>query len=160
LLKKDFNHCGSFPLTPVTDVFENVMEIFRDKAAAKDLYLQTSHNPEQLQISADKNRLLQILNNLVDNAIKFTETGGVTLGIDREDGKAFLFVEDTGIGVPSKYLSRLGERFFRVDPARSRKMGGTGLGLAIVKHLVKAHGWSMQIESTHGKGTKIRIFIM
>jgi two-component system phosphate regulon sensor histidine kinase PhoR len=70
-----------------------------------------------------------------------------------------LFVEDTGTGVPAKFVPRLGERFFRVDPARSRKMGGTGLGLAIVKHLVKAHGWSMQIESVHGKGTKIRIFI-
>ncbi|PIS38159.1 MAG: hypothetical protein COT35_02260 [Nitrospirae bacterium CG08_land_8_20_14_0_20_52_24] len=61
------------------------------------------------------------------------------------------------MGVPPKYLPRLGERFFRVDPSRSRKMGGTGLGLAIVKHLVKAHGWSMKIESTPGKGTKIKI---
>jgi two-component system phosphate regulon sensor histidine kinase PhoR len=63
------------------------------------------------------------------------------------------------MGVPAKFLPRLGERFFRVDPARSRKMGGTGLGLAIVKHLVKAHGWSMKIESVHGKGAKVRIFI-
>ena len=147
-------------MVDVTDVFENVMEIFRDKAAAKGLYLEVSHSPAVTQISADKNRLLQILNNLVDNAIKFTETGGVTFGVDQENQKTLLFVEDTGTGVPSKYLPRLGERFFRVDPARSRKMGGTGLGLAIVKHLVKAHGWSMHIESTHGKGTKIRIFIM
>jgi two-component system phosphate regulon sensor histidine kinase PhoR len=70
-----------------------------------------------------------------------------------------LFVEDTGIGVPPKHLARLGERFYRVDPARSRKMGGTGLGLAIVKHLVKAHGWSMQIESNPGKGTTVRIVL-
>ena len=109
------------------------------------------------QIEADRNRLIQILTNLVDNAIKFTETGGVTFGIDSENGKKFIFVEDTGIGVPAKFVSRLGERFFRVDPARSRKMGGTGLGLAIVKHLVKAHGWHMQIESIHGKGTKVKI---
>mgnify|MGYP001580780437 FL=1 len=68
-------------------------------------------------------------------------------------------MEDTGIGIPEKHLSRLGERFYRVDTARSRKMGGTGLGLAIVKHLVKAHGWDMQIESSVGKGTKVRIFI-
>ena len=83
----------------------------------------------------------------------------MTFGIDREDGRKFIFVEDTGIGVPEKFVSRLGERFFRVDPARSRKMGGTGLGLAIVKHLVKAHGWTMQIESIHGKGTKVKIII-
>ena len=99
------------------------------------------------------------MTNLVDNAIKFTEKGGVTFGIDREGGKQFIFVEDTGIGVPAKFVSRLGERFFRVDPARSRKMGGTWLGLAIVKHLVKAHGWHMQIESIQGKGTRVKIII-
>jgi len=62
-------------------------------------------------------------------------------------------------GIAEKHLSRLGERFYRVDAARSRNMGGTGLGLAIVKHLVKAHGWEMEIESTLGKGTTVRIVI-
>jgi len=143
----------------IEDVFENVAEIFKDKAAAKNLFLKISQKPELKQINADRNRLLQILTNLIDNAIKFTETGGVTFGIDQSDGKTFLFVEDTGIGVPSKYVPRLGERFFSVDPARSRKMGGTGLGLAIVKHLVKAHGWNMKMESAPGKGTKVRVFL-
>ncbi len=68
-------------------------------------------------------------------------------------------VEDTGPGIPKKHLSRLGERFYRVDRARSRALGGTGLGLAIVKHLVKAHGWDMHIESSEGAGTKIRLII-
>ncbi len=67
-------------------------------------------------------------------------------------------VEDTGIGVPKKDLPRLGERFYRVDRARSRELGGTGLGLAIVKHLVKAHGWEMKIESIQGDGTRVRLF--
>ena len=141
----------------IEDVFRNILDIFKDKAAARNLSLAVSNRLGIKAISADKNRLIQILINLVDNAIKFTEAGGVTLGIDQEDERALLFVEDTGIGVPPKYLPRLGERFFRVDPSRSRKMGGTGLGLAIVKHLVKAHGWSMKIESTPGKGTKIKI---
>jgi two-component system phosphate regulon sensor histidine kinase PhoR len=141
----------------VEDVFNNVMEICKDKAAGKNLHLKSSNRAEIREISADKNRLMQVLTNLVDNAIKFTETGGVTFGIDREGEKKFLFVEDTGIGIPPKYLPRLGERFFRVDPARSRKMGGTGLGLAIVKHLVRAHGWGMEIESTPGRGTKVKI---
>jgi len=145
-------------LIDIGDVFENILDIFRDRALAKGLSLEISRSPELLQISADRNRLLQILTNLLDNAIKFTETGGITIGIDREDGKPYLFVEDTGIGVPAKLIARLGERFFRVDPGRSRTMGGTGLGLAIVKHLVKAHGWSMHIESVQGRGTRVIIF--
>lgn len=143
----------------VEDVFENIIETFREKAAARNLSLKVSKVPELRQISADKNRLIQILTNLIDNALKFTETGGVNFGIAREDEKTFLFVEDTGIGVPPKHLARLGERFYRVDPSRSRKMGGTGLGLAIAKHLVKAHGWSMQIASVPGKGTTVRVFL-
>lgn len=147
-------------LIDIDGVFENIMELFKAKAASKDLYMKIHADEEISQIEADRNRLIQILTNLVDNAIKFTEKGGITFGIDREkDGKPYLFVEDTGIGVPAKFVSRLGERFFRVDPARSRKMGGTGLGLAIVKHLVKAHGWHMQIESIHGKGTRVKIII-
>lgn len=143
----------------IDDVFKNVLELVKDKAIAKNLSLTISNRPELKEIKADKNRLIQILTNLVDNALKFTESGGVTFGVDKENGKTFLFVEDTGIGVPAKHLSRLGERFYRVDPARSRKMGGTGLGLAIVKHLVKAHGWQILIESREGKGTKIIIAV-
>jgi two-component system phosphate regulon sensor histidine kinase PhoR len=146
-------------LIDITEVLETVTELFRDKAAEKKLFLQISPHPDLLQINADKNRLIQILTNLVDNAIKFTEKGGVTFGVEKDGDRAVIFVEDTGAGVPSKYLPRLGERFFRVDPARSRKMGGTGLGLAIVKHLVKAHGWNLQLESVHGRGTKVSIFI-
>ncbi|RJR23061.1 MAG: PAS domain S-box protein [Nitrospiraceae bacterium] len=146
-------------LLDIQSVFENIVEIFKDKAVAKKLYLKVEGSPDIQQIEADRNRLIQVLTNLVGNAIKFTETGGVTFGIKQENGKVFLFVEDTGIGVPDKYVSRLGERFFRVDPARSRKMGGTGLGLAIVKHLVKAHGWSMQVDSSPGEGTKVKIIL-
>jgi two-component system phosphate regulon sensor histidine kinase PhoR len=142
------------------EVFDSIIEVFTGKAEAKGLSLSLSQMPEVREIVADKNRLIQILSNLVDNAIKFTEAGGVTVGVERDpEGKTTLFVEDTGIGIPQKHLPRLGERFYRVDPARSRKMGGTGLGLAIVKHLVKAHGWSMQIESTLGKGTRVKILL-
>ena len=146
-------------MVDLEDVFENVIETFREKAAIRDLSLEYSLKAGLKHISADKNRLIQILTNLVDNSIKFTEAGGVTLGVDKEGEKTFLFVEDTGIGIPPKHLPRLGERFYRVDPARSRKMGGTGLGLAIVKHLVKAHGWSVQITSFPGKGTTVRIVL-
>ena len=147
--------------TPIMfdDAANAVLEVLKDKAARKNLSLTTSSMPDVGTILADRDRLIQILTNLVDNAIKFTETGSVTFGITKENEKTFFFVEDTGIGIQEKHLSRLGERFYRVDPGRSRHMGGTGLGLAIVKHLVKAHGWDMRIESTAGKGTKVRVFV-
>jgi two-component system, OmpR family, phosphate regulon sensor histidine kinase PhoR len=143
-----------------SDIAQAVQTLLREKAAAKNLSLKIPINPDIHEIVADRDRLTQILTNLVENGIKFTEQGGVTFGIDKENGKTIIFVEDTGIGIPKQHLSRLGERFYRVDPSRSRQMGGTGLGLAIVKHLVKAHGWDMQIESTLGKGTKVRIFVV
>jgi two-component system phosphate regulon sensor histidine kinase PhoR len=141
------------------EIAEHVLTLLRDKAAEKNLTIKAQVLPEPTTIEADRDRLIQILTNLVDNAIKFTETGRVTFGDAQENGKVYLFVEDTGIGIPQKHLPRLGERFYRVDPGRSRNMGGTGLGLAIVKHLVKAHGWDMRFESTPGKGTKVKIFV-
>jgi len=142
----------------IGDVIEDIPAMFKDNAGKKGLYIKTSVKPGGI-ISADKDRLIQILTNLVDNAIKFTEEGGVTVGFQEEEGAAFLFVEDTGMGIPKRHLPRIGERFYRVDTSRSRKLGGTGLGLAIVKHIVKAHGWRMEMESREGKGTKVKVFV-
>ena len=139
------------------DVADAVVTLLRSKAEKKGLALNASIPPDAGMLQADRDRLIQIMTNLVDNAIKFTEKGSVTFGIEESGERNGLFVRDTGIGVPEKHLARLGERFYRVDPARSRTMGGTGLGLAIVKHLIKAHGWDMKIESTAGKGTTVRI---
>ncbi len=147
--------------TPVDleDVGGQIMEMLQEKADAKNLTLRMELLPVPVSIEADRNRLIQILINLVENAIKFTDKGGVTFGTVQENGLTCLYVEDTGIGIAKKHLSRLGERFYRVDPGRSRNMGGTGLGLAIVKHLVKAHGWDLQIESVPGKGTKVKVLV-
>jgi two-component system phosphate regulon sensor histidine kinase PhoR len=141
------------------DIADAVITLLQPKAEKKSLRLSASIPHDAGMIQADRDRLLQIMTNLVDNAVKFTDTGSVTIGLEEEAGRTVLFVQDTGIGVPEKHLPRLGERFYRVDAARSRTMGGTGLGLAIVKHLVKAHGWEMQIESAMGKGTKVRIVV-
>lgn len=143
----------------ISEIIDSVMETLKGSAVAKGLYLKKSSFEEDMKIQADRDRITQILLNLADNAIKFTEKGGVEIGSAPEEGRDCLFVKDTGIGIPRKYLSRLGERFFRVDPSRSRELGGTGLGLAIVKHLVRAHGWEMKIESEEGKGAVVRIFI-
>ena len=143
----------------VAEIIDSVIETLKGRAASKGLYLRRSLKAGRVRITADRDRTVQILLNLVDNAIKFTESGGVEIGMDRDDGGDCIFVRDTGIGIPRKYLSRLGERFFRVDPSRSRELGGTGLGLAIVKHLVRAHGWGMRIESEEGKGTVVKILL-
>jgi two-component system, OmpR family, phosphate regulon sensor histidine kinase PhoR len=163
----------------LSNVIDTVFETLKGKAQTKGLYLKKEIFPGPQEVKADRNRLIQILLNLVDNGIKFTEKGGITVrvlnaefrmrnkGVSKEIPKSEIAipqsvevsVEDTGIGIPKKHLSRLGERFYRIDSARSRELGGTGLGLAIVKHLVKAHGWEMQIESTPGKGTTVKILI-
>ena len=140
-------------------VIDTVFMMLKDKADKKGLSLSKELLQSTQAIAADKDKLIQIIINLVDNGIKFTEKGGVTVGIDETGGRVALFVQDTGIGIPSRYLNRLGERFYRVDSARSRELGGTGLGLAIVKHLVGAHGWSMRIESEYGKGTRVNVII-
>ena len=142
----------------ISDVIQSVNQMMMVKAAEKDLEMKKSVYDEKAVIRADRDRLEQIFLNLLDNAIKFTDRGEIETGAGQESGKNFLYVRDTGIGIPEKYIDRLGERFFRVDTSRSRELGGTGLGLAIVKHLVMAHGWVMKIESRAGKGTTVKIY--
>ncbi|MEW6571500.1 MAG: two-component system histidine kinase PnpS [Nitrospirota bacterium] len=153
----------------IGDVVDAVFATLKERSQVKGLYLKKQVE-SGLKVKADRNRLIQILLNLVDNGIKFTEKGGITIrvqsswsGVKEKEGKSHprefmeISVEDTGAGIAKKHLPRLGERFYRIDSARSRELGGTGLGLAIVKHLVKAHGWDMEIESEPGQGTKIKI---
>lgn len=105
-------------------------------------------------VRADRSRLDQVLINLLDNAVKYSGQGGqVTVRASEEGAMVRISVSDSGIGIPEKDLPRLFERFYRVDEARSRDRGGTGLGLSIVKHIVQAHGGSVYVESTPGKGS-------
>jgi two-component system, OmpR family, phosphate regulon sensor histidine kinase PhoR len=107
-----------------------------------------------LSVLADPGRLEQVLINLLDNAIKYSGQGGeVTVEAAPEGEMVRIKVRDTGIGIPEQDLPRVFERFYRVDEARSRERGGTGLGLSIVKHIVQAHGGSVSVESTQGKGS-------
>ncbi len=142
----------------LSGIIDNVITTFLVQAAQKDIALKKSLKSGDAKIHADRDMLERMLINIVDNAVKFTEKGEVEIGIAEEGGRRCIFVKDTGIGIPGKYIPRLGERFFRVDPSRSREAGGTGLGLAIVKHLVKAHGWEMKIESEARRGTVVKIY--
>jgi len=139
-------------------IIDSIFQILNEKAIKKGLYIKKDI-PSDATVYADRDKLMQILINLVDNAIKFTDTGGVTIKYYKENGNFVLSVKDTGIGIPKAHLQRIGERFYRVDKARSRQLGGTGLGLAIVKHLVMAHGWDLKIESEVDRGTEVKIII-
>jgi two-component system phosphate regulon sensor histidine kinase PhoR len=109
---------------------------------------------------ADEEAVSQILDNLVDNALKYTPGGGrISVRCRTENGQVCLEVEDTGIGIAEADLPHIFERFYRVDKARSRELGGTGLGLAIVKHLVQAMHGSLQATSQPGQGTKFAILL-
>ncbi len=138
------------------EVATDVSAIFESQAVQKNLAF-LNRVPPDLAVQADRDRLTQILVNLVDNAVKYTPEGGqVVVRAGRAGDLVEVSVQDTGSGIPSIDLPRITERFYRVDKARSRELGGTGLGLAIVKHLVQAHGGELWIESELGKGTTVR----
>lgn len=102
--------------------------------------------------------LYEIIYNLCDNAIRYTDNGGkVEISIGSENEKTVLTVTDNGIGIPFEHQSRIFERFYRVDKSHSKETGGTGLGLSIVKHAVACHGGIIKLDSTVGKGTTIKI---
>ncbi|MEN9572940.1 MAG: hypothetical protein RL514_795 [Verrucomicrobiota bacterium] len=135
------------------EVVERVLSDLETKAAAKQSHL-VNEVPATTAVQADSDRLQQVFFNLVDNAIKYGRTGGsVVIGARKTDTKQVeLWVRDDGPGIPAEAQTRVFERFYRVDKARSRDAGGTGLGLAIVKHIVQSHGGEVWVESEPGKG--------
>lgn len=111
-------------------------------------------------IETNEYLLRQLLTNLLDNAIKYSHKGGrIDLKVAPMNKSIQFEISDTGIGIPQEHIPRIFERFYRVDPARSREMGGTGLGLAIVKHIVHLHHGSIKVESTVNAGSKFIITI-
>ena len=142
----------------VAEVVESVLAIMAPRASAGGVHLGADLPHGLPAVAADRDRLAQVLINLVDNAVKYTGEGGrVTVGARVVADAVEIDVADTGVGIPPADLARITERFYRVDKARSRELGGTGLGLAIVKHLVIAHGGDLRIESEPGRGTTMRV---
>ncbi len=126
------------------------------RSAEKQIALTADIAPGVPVISADAFRLEQVMGNLIENAIKYTNNGGrVTVRAAAAAAGVEIRVEDTGLGIPPADVPRIFERFYRADKGRSREHGGTGLGLSIVKHIVLAHGGSVHAESEHGRGTSI-----
>lgn len=149
-----------FQAVPVAEIVEACLERHRPQAEAKGqvFELVPSSGEEVLTVWADEEALEQILDNLLDNAVKYTPEGGhVSIRWQRDGEQVCLEVADSGIGIPPADLPRIFERFYRVDRARSREMGGTGLGLSIVKHLVQAMHGSVRAASRLGQGTTFTV---
>ena len=126
------------------------------RSGEKKIALSAEVAPGLPAIFADAFRLEQVMGNLIENAIKYTNSGGsVTVRAAAADDGVEICVEDTGLGIPAADVPRIFERFYRADKGRSREHGGTGLGLSIVKHIVLAHGGSVRAESEHGRGTSV-----
>ena len=141
----------STPLEPlVTQVLSEIEVARSDCGVAVESRLPTDLPP----VDADRERVHQVLFNLVDNAVRFTPSGGaVTVSAQRHNGSVEVRVADTGVGIRPEHLPRLFERFYRADPARSREDGGTGIGLAIARSVVEAHGGHIRAESELGEGS-------
>lgn len=133
-----------------------VADDWAQKLAVKNLTLTVEAPGDLPHITADTLRLEQVLHNLLENAVKFTDPGGaIALRATALDGEMEVRVEDTGLGIVPADLPHIFERFYRADKARSREQGGTGLGLSIVKHIIQLHGGTVTAESKYGKGTTI-----
>ena len=146
------------PLAPVSlaDAVDGVVAGFEDLCAKKGLKL-SQEVPEGLPpVLGHRDLIERALRNLIANAIKYTDQGGVTVTVRREDGHLVTEVADTGIGIPRADVSRIFERFYRVEKSRTREAGGTGLGLAIVKHIAQQEGGAITVESEVGKGSRFR----
>jgi two-component system phosphate regulon sensor histidine kinase PhoR len=141
----------------VADIAADVFARVGAAAGAKPVALNLEIDPGSETVEADRTALEQILLNLVENALRHTSQGSVTIATHPGTGGVLLTVSDTGSGIPPEHLPRIFERFYRADSGRSREAGGTGLGLAIVRHLVEAHGGTVEAQSEVGAGTEIRI---
>ena len=136
------------------DYIRNLLEDFNRKARDKGLVLNYENKlPVDFRLLVDTYHLDKAIINLMDNAVKYTETGSVTVHSFVEGGKCIIKVIDTGRGIKKEDLGRIFERFYRVDKARSRELGGSGLGLAIVKHVMEMYKGSVSVESELGKGS-------
>jgi signal transduction histidine kinase len=154
---------GDVPLTlepvalrPLVERVLAEVEVARPDRA-RTLAIRNAVPDDLPPVEADRERIHQVLFNLLDNAFRFTPAAGsVTVRAEREDGWCEISVEDTGPGIPAEHLPLLFERFYRVDPSRSREDGGTGIGLAIARSIVEAHGGRIWAESSVGEGSRFR----
>ena len=140
--------CALYPIA------QRVLEGLHKQVLAKKLVVKNAIPENFPSVFADADRMAQVMLNLIDNAVKYTPSGGtITISCEDQERLVQVQVTDTGIGIPTEDIPRVFERFYRVDKARSRDLGGTGLGLSIVKHLVQAHQGEVFVSSHVGQGS-------
>lgn len=145
---------------PVEQLVGSCIETAQPRAIEKDLRLSVNLGKNLPDIAADRRRLTEVLQNLIDNAIQYTPAGGqIMVSGEATDSEVVITVSDTGIGIPQADQPRIFERFYRVDVARSREVGGTGLGLSISKHLMEAHRGRLWVESEVGHGSQFHFSV-
>lgn len=152
--KQQDTNIATYDLEPIIG---EIVSILSGVAEKKDIQL-TAQCDAGLKITANRDRIKQMLINLIDNGIKYNKSNGsVAVKAWKTEGKVIISVKDTGIGIAPSHLPRIFERFYRVDKGRSRNMGGTGLGLSIVKHIVNLYNGDIKVNSEPGKGTEFII---
>ncbi len=145
----------SFRYFNISEFLTKVVEEMLPKAEKKSIKLFTSGETGELLALGDRERIRQVLSNLIDNSIKYTDEGGtIEVGCSELESHVRVYVKDNGSGIGKEHLGRIFERFYRVDKDRSRSVGGTGLGLAIVKHIIEAHNSRIEVESEPGRGSE------
>lgn len=144
----------SFRYFELKPYLTSLVEELNHLAEEKNIKLILNELPNELYVLGDKERLKQVLTNLIHNAIKYTEKGHVEIIVEQEKKCVNIIIKDTGIGIPEEDIDRIFERFYRVDKARSRAVGGTGLGLSIVKHILEAHNSKITVKSQLGVGSE------
>ncbi len=144
-----------FNSNDIVEISRDVMDGLELKANKKSIKLKFANNyNDQIMVTCDSGKIGQVLQNLISNAIQYSDVDGEIVVRFLSIGEAIMVeVEDNGIGIKEEHFSRLFERFYRVDKSRARHEGGTGLGLAIAKHIVEAHGHTISIRSTLGRGS-------
>jgi two-component system phosphate regulon sensor histidine kinase PhoR len=143
-------------LTNVSQILDNVCLLYKLRLKEKSLVLHKNYEPGIIA-QIDAFRFEQLVNNLLDNAIKYTLEGSITLSLSRCENELVFECCDTGVGIPENLIPRVFERFYTVDKSRSRKLGGTGLGLSIVKHIVNLHQGKISLNSDFGKGSCFKV---
>jgi two-component system sensor histidine kinase SenX3 len=150
---------GREPL-PVAALIGDAVDQVRWAAETAGIAIEASRVPADLRVECDRRQVVSAIFNLLDNAVKYSEAGQpVEVSAERIGERAAIVVRDQGIGIPSRDLERVFERFYRVDRARSRQTGGTGLGLAIVRHVAQNHGGEVTVQSHEGEGTTFTLFL-